>query len=82
MWFHFSSNESTAENKPRLFSHLFFISTSLFRILAEAFRNNLVAACSTGLRSATEKNEMGGCVTLPCSFKLTQRNSTTDWPKF
>ena len=36
----------------------FLISTSSFLILAEAFRNDYVAACSTALRSASEKNEL------------------------
>ena len=31
------------------------------------FRNDHVVAFSTALRSAIEKNEMGGNVTVPCS---------------
>ena len=73
---------STAGNKTRLFLSLFLISTSFFLILAEAFRNDHASACSTALRSATEKNEMSGYVTVPCSFKMTQRSSTADEPKF
>ena len=34
--------------------------TSQLLVLAEAFRNDHVAACSTALRSATEKNEKSG----------------------
>ena len=47
----------------------------------QAFRNDHVAACSTARRSATEENEMGGYVTVPCSSKMTRRSSTADWPK-
>ena len=75
MCFHTASMESTAGNKSRLFS-------SRFLILGEAFRNDHVAAGSFSLRSATEKNKMGGYVTVPCSFKMTQRSSTADWFKF
>ena len=54
----------------------FLIFTSQFLILAERFRNDHVAACSTALHSATEKNEMGGYATVRCSFKNKQRSST------
>ena len=40
--------------------------------------NDDVAACSTALRSAIEKNEMGGYVTVPGSSKMTQCSSTKD----
>ena len=43
----------------RLFHCPLFISTSWFLILAEAFRNDHVAVCSTALEGANEKNEMG-----------------------
>ena len=56
----------------------FHISTSSRVTLAEAFRNDYVAACSTALRSATEENESGGYVTVPCPPKVTQHNSTSD----
>ena len=82
MCLHIVSNKSTAGYKTRLFPSPFFISTSWFLILAEAFRNKHVATCSTALRSATEKNEMGGYVNVPCSSKLIQRSSTADWPNF
>ena len=59
-----ASIESTAGNKTRLFPSPFLISTSLFLILTEGFRNDHVAACSTALRNATENNEMGGYVTV------------------
>ena len=82
MSLHIASIKSTAGNKTRLFPSPFLISTSWFLILAEAFRNDHVAACSTALRSATEKNEMGGYVTIPCLSKMTQRSSTADWLQF
>ena len=41
-----------------------------------------VAACGTAFRSATERNEMGGYITVSCSSKMTQRSSTADWLKF
>ena len=70
MCFHIVSIKSTDGNKARLFPRPFFISNSRVLILAEAFR------------SATEKNELGGHVTVPCPSKLTQRSSTADWSKF
>ena len=79
---HIASVKSTARNRTRLFLSPFLISTSRFLILGEVFRNDHVAACSTALRSATEKNEMGSYVTVTCSSKMTQRNSTADWIKF
>ena len=66
------------ETKLGFFPGPFLISTGRFLILAEAFRNDYIAACG----SAAEKNEMGGYVIVPCSSKMTQRNSTVDWPKF
>ena len=77
MCFHLASIKSTAGNKTRLFLSPFFLSNSWFLILAKALRNDHVAACS-----ATEKNEMGGYVTVPCLSKLTQRSSTLDWLEF
>ena len=82
MCLHIASIESTAGNKIRRFPSPLLISTRLFRILAEAFRNDYVTACSTALRSATEENESGGYVTVPCSPKVTQLSSTADWLKF
>ena len=81
MCFHNASIRSTSLF-PRLFPSPFLISTSWFLILAEAFRKDYVAACSTALRSATEKNEIGGYVIVPCSSKMTQRSSIADWLKF
>ena len=74
--FYIASIKSTAGNKTKFFPNPLLISTSRFLILAEAFRYDHVAACSTALRSATVKNEMGGYVTVPCSSKMTQRSST------
>ena len=82
MWLHTASIKSTVDNKTRFFPSPFLISTSRFLILAKAFRNDYVAACSFALRNATEKNEMGDYVTVPCSSKMTQRSSTADWLKF
>ena len=69
-FFHIALKKSTAVNRTRFFPSPFFIFTIRFLILAEAFWNDHVAACSTALRSATEKNEMGGYVTIPCSSKM------------
>ena len=77
-----SSIKSTAGNKTRFFPSPVLISTSSRLILAEAFWNDYLAACSTALRSATEKNELGGYVTIQCLSKMTQRSSTADWLKF
>ena len=82
MCFHYALVKSTAGNKIRLFSTPFLIATCQFLILIEAFRSDYVAACSTALRSATEKNELGGYVTIPCPSKLTQHSSTADWAIF
>ena len=82
MCLHSGSIKSTGGNKTNVFSSPFFISSCWFLILAEAFRNDYVAACSTALCSATEKIEMGGYATVLCLSKMTQRSSTTDWIKF
>ena len=77
-----ASIKFTTENKTRLLTSSFLISTSWFLIVAEAFRNDHAAACSTSLRSATDNNEMGGYVAVLCSSKMTQHSSTVDWLKF
>ena len=82
MYLHIASIESLAGNKCNLFHRPFLTSIIWFLNLAEAFRNDHEAACSTALRSATEKNGMGGYITVPCSSKMTQRSSTADWLKF
>ena len=51
-------------------------------ILEKVFRNDYVAACSTALSSATEENESGGHLDVPCLSKLTQHKSTADWLNF
>ena len=81
MCLHTALNYSTTGNKTRFLIRPFLISTSRFLILIEAFRNNHVAACRTALRSATEKNKMGGHLTVPCSSKKTQCSGTVDCPK-
>ena len=61
----------------------FFLARSLLLSASSSlWPNDHVAACSTGHRSATEKNEMGGYVTVPCSSEMTQRSSRVDWVKF
>ena len=82
MCLHIASIEATTRKKDRLCHGPFPISTTWLLISAEVFQNNHVAVCSTALLSATEKNAMGGHVTVPCSFKMTQHVSTADWPKF
>ena len=54
MRLHNALNKSTGGNKTRFLPSPFHISTSSCLTLAEAFRNDHVAACSTALRSATE----------------------------
>ena len=71
MCLHTALIKPTAGNKTRFFPSPFLISTSWLLILAEAFRNDHVAACSTALGIATEKNERSGYVTVPCSSKMT-----------
>ena len=80
--FHVASIKSIAGNKTRFSSSPFLNSAGWLLILAEAFRNDYVAVCSTALHSATEKNELDGYVTVPCPSKMTQRSSTLDWLKF
>ena len=81
MCLHIALIKSTAGNKTRLFPSPFLFSTSWFLILAEAFRNDHVATCSTATRSAAEKNEVCGYVTVPCSSIMSRRSSTADWLK-
>ena len=70
--------KSTAGNKTRFFPGPSLILISQFLILDEAFRSDHVAPCSIALRSATEENESGGYVTVPCPSKVTQHSSTAD----
>ena len=79
MCLHIASIKSTAGNKTRPLLSPVLIYTSWFLILTKAMRNDYVTACTIALRSVTEKNEMGGYVTVPCSSKMTQRSSTADW---
>ena len=67
--------------ETRLFPSPFHVINGWFVILEKVFRNDYVAACSTTLRSATEQNESGGHVDVPCSPKLTQHKSTAYWLK-
>ena len=82
MSLHTASTNSTVGNKTRLFHSPFNVFTSSSLTLAGEFRSDCVAACSTALRSATEENESGGYVTVPCPFKMKPRSSTADWLKF
>ena len=82
MCLHIASTKSTARNKTMLFPSPCLISNSWFFILAQAFQNDHVVACSTALRSAAEENESGGYVTVPCPSKVTQHSSTADRLKF
>ena len=81
MWLPSASIESIVGNKTRLFLSPFHISTSSRITLAGAFQNGYVAACSAALRTATEENESGGYVTVPCPSKVTEHSSTADWLK-
>ena len=82
MWLHTAWIKSNVENKTRLFPSPLHVSTSSRLTLAGAFEGDHVAACSTALRSATEENESGGYVAVPCPSKVKQRSSTADWLKF
>ena len=79
---HASSIKTTVGNKLGLFPSPFHISTSSRLNLAGAFRGGYVAACSTAFRSATEENDSGGYVDVPCPSNLRQHSSTADWLKF
>ena len=74
-----ASNESTTRKTNRFFPSPFHFSTTSRLTLAEAFRKDYVASCSSALRSATEENESGGYVTVPCPSKAKQRSTTADW---
>ena len=78
MWLHTASVEYTVGNETRQFPSQFHICTSSRLTLAEAFRKDHVAACSTALRTATEENEWGGYVTIACLPKVTQHSSTAE----
>ena len=82
MWLHTAWIKSAVGNKTTLFPSPFHVSTNSRLTLDGAFWSDYVAACSTALRSATEKNESGGYVTVPCPSKMKQHSSTADWLKF
>ena len=82
MWSHTALIRFTVGNKISFFPSPFHVSTNPRLTLAGAFRNEYVATCSTALRSATEENESGGQVTVPCPSNLTQHSSAEDWLKF
>ena len=62
--------------KPGFSLVSFHVSTSSRLTLAGAFRSDYAAACSTALRSATDENESGSYVTVPCPSKVKQHSST------
>ena len=76
MWLQTALFKFTAGNKTTFFPGPSQVSTSSRLSLTGAFQNNHVAACITALRSATEENESGGHVTVPCPSKVTQHIST------
>ena len=82
MYLHIALIKSSAGNETRFFPSPFLFSTSWFLILADALQNDHILACSTVLRSAIEKKEIGGYVNVPCSSKMTKRKSTADCIKF
>ena len=82
MWLKTESFKSTVVNKTKLVPSPIPNSVSSRLTLAGAFRSDHVAACSTALRSATEDNESGGYVAVPCPSKLKQRSSTADCLNF
>ena len=75
-------NKTTVWNKLDVFPSPFHVSTSSGLTLAGAFLGGYVAACSTAFRSATEENDSGSYVDVPCPSKVKQRSSTADWLKF
>ena len=82
MWLHTALFKSTVKIKTRFLPSPIHATTSSRLTLAGAFRSDYVAACSTALRGATEENESGGYVAVPCPSKVKQRSSTADWLKF
>ena len=78
-WLHATSLKTTVWNKLGLYPSPFHISTSSRLTLAGAFRGGYVSACSTAFRSATEENDSGGHVDVPCPYKVKQHSSTADW---
>ena len=80
--FHVSLIKATVWNKLVVFPSPCHVSTSSGLTLAGAFRGGYVAACSTAFRSATEENDSGGYVDIPCPSKVEQRSRTADWLKF
>ena len=79
---HATSIKTTVWNKLGIYPSPFHISTSSRLTLAGAFRGGYVATCSTAFRSATEENDSGGYVHVPCPSKVKQHSSTADWLRF
>ena len=78
MWLQTAWIKSTVGNKTTLFPSPFHVFSSSRLTLVGDFRKNYVAACSTALRSATEENDSGGHVPVPCPSKVKQRSNTAD----
>ena len=76
-----ASNTFTFGTKLGFFLSPFLVNTGWFLILEKLFRTSYVAACSTALREATEDNDSGGHIDVPCSSILTQHKSTAGWLK-
>ena len=81
-WLHAASTKTTVWNKLGAFPSPFHHSTSSGLALAGAFRGGYVAASSTAFRSATEENDSGGYVDVPCPSELKQHSNTADWLRF
>ena len=77
-----SSIKITVWNKLGVFPSPFHVSTSSGLTLAGAFRGGYVAACSTAFLSATEENDSGCHLDIPCPSKVKQHSSTADWLEF
>ena len=81
-WLHATSIKTSVWNKLGLYPSPFHVSTCSRLTLAGAFRGGYVAACSTAFRSATEENDSGGYVDVPCPSKVKQHISTAEWLRF
>ena len=78
-WLHAASIKTTVWNKLGVFPSPFHVSTSSGLTLTGAFCGGYVTACSTAFRSATEENDSGGYLHVPCPSKMKQSRSTADW---
>ena len=81
MYLCMASIKSAAGNITRLLPSPFLVSNDWFLVLAEAFRNDHVAAFRTTF-GATEKKERDGYVTVLYVSKMTQLSSTANRLEF